>query len=80
MIWLLLLVAVFDDPRREPRSVGDLAVQRAGHDHLQRLGVMPAAASEPDFSIEDTPTARFVRQVLGATAQFGEATVVAKLR
>ncbi|OKO69891.1 recombinase family protein [Bradyrhizobium sp. NAS96.2] len=62
------------------RFARDLAVQLAGHDYLQRLGVMLIPATSPDFFTEDTPTAILVRQVLGAIAQFDKATTVAKLR
>jgi DNA invertase Pin-like site-specific DNA recombinase len=65
---------------RPDRFARDLAVQRTGHDHLQRLGVMLLPASAPYFFIEDAPTAILVRQVLGATAQFEEATAFPKLR
>jgi DNA invertase Pin-like site-specific DNA recombinase len=37
------------------------------------------AASSPMHFIEDTPTARLVRQVLGAIAEFEKTTLVAKL-
>jgi DNA invertase Pin-like site-specific DNA recombinase len=62
------------------RFARDLAVQLAGHDHLQSLGISLIPASSPDFFIEDTPTAVLVRQVLGAIAQFEKATTVAKLK
>jgi DNA invertase Pin-like site-specific DNA recombinase len=62
------------------RFARDLAVQLAGHDHLNRLGVALVPTSAPDHFIEDTPTAILVRQVLGAIAQFDKATLVAKLK
>jgi DNA invertase Pin-like site-specific DNA recombinase len=62
------------------RFARDLAVQLAGHDHLQRLGVALVPTSAPDHFTEDTPTAVLVRQVLGAIAQFDKATLVAKLK
>jgi DNA invertase Pin-like site-specific DNA recombinase len=62
------------------RFARDLAVQLAGHDYLNGLGVSLVPASAPDFFLEDTPTAVLVRQVLGAIAQFDKATVVAKLK
>ena len=61
------------------RFARDLAVQLAGHDMLQSLGVSIIPASAPDFFTEDTPTAVLVRQVLGAIAQFEKASAVAKL-
>jgi DNA invertase Pin-like site-specific DNA recombinase len=62
------------------RFARDLAVQLAGHDHLKKLGVTLIPATAPDFFTEDTPTAVLVRQVLGAIAQFDEATTIAKLK
>jgi DNA invertase Pin-like site-specific DNA recombinase len=62
------------------RFARDLAVQLAGHDHLNRLGVALVPTSAPDHFTEDTPTAILVRQVLGAIAQFDKATLVAKLK
>jgi DNA invertase Pin-like site-specific DNA recombinase len=61
------------------RFARDLAVQLAGHDMLNALGIAIIPASAPDFFTEDTPTAVLVRQVLGAIAQFEKASAVAKL-
>lgn len=61
------------------RFARDLLVQLTGHDYLKKLGVVLIPASAPDYFIEDTPTARLVRQVLGAIAEFEKATLVAKL-
>jgi DNA invertase Pin-like site-specific DNA recombinase len=61
------------------RFARDLAVQFAGHDMLNNLGIAVIPASAPDFFTEDTPTAVLVRQVLGAIAQFEKASSVAKL-
>jgi DNA invertase Pin-like site-specific DNA recombinase len=36
--------------------------------------------SAPDFFLEDTPTAKLIRRVLGAVAEFEKASLVAKLR
>jgi hypothetical protein len=36
--------------------------------------------SAPDFFLEDTPTAKLIRQVLGAVAEFEKTSLVAKLR
>jgi DNA invertase Pin-like site-specific DNA recombinase len=38
------------------------------------------AADSPQSFIEDTPTARLIRQVLGVVAEFDKAMTVAKLR
>ena len=55
-------------------------MQLTGHDFLKSLGISLIPATAPDFFTEDTPTAVLVRQVLGATAQFDKASLVAKLR
>jgi DNA invertase Pin-like site-specific DNA recombinase len=52
------------------RFARDLMVQLTGHDMLKVRGVTLIAASSPMHFIEDTPTARLVRQVLGAIAEF----------
>jgi DNA invertase Pin-like site-specific DNA recombinase len=62
------------------RFARDLLVQLTGHDYLKKLGVTLIPASAPDYFIEDTPTARLVRAVLGAIAEFEKASLVAKLR
>jgi DNA invertase Pin-like site-specific DNA recombinase len=62
------------------RFARDLAVQLAGHDFLKGLGVALIPATAPDYFTEDTPTARLVRQVLGAISEFEKATLVAKLK
>ena len=61
------------------RFARDLMVQLTGHDILKVRGVTLIAASSPMHFIEDTPTARLVRQVLGAIAEFEKTTLVAKL-
>jgi DNA invertase Pin-like site-specific DNA recombinase len=40
----------------------------------------PIAADNPGSFIDDTPTAKLVRQVLGAISEFDKAMTVAKLR
>jgi DNA invertase Pin-like site-specific DNA recombinase len=70
-------VIIVESPDRFAR---DLLVQLTGHDHLKKLGVSLIPASAPDYFLEDTPTARLVRQVLGAIAEFDKATLVAKLK
>ena len=62
------------------RFARDLAVQLAGHDFLKTLGVALIPATSPDHFTEDTPTARLVRQVLGAISEFEKASLVAKLK
>jgi hypothetical protein len=57
-----------------------IVVQLTGHDSLKRLGVTLIAANAPDQFLEDTPTAKLIRQVLGAVADFEKSSLVAKLR
>ena len=54
--------------------------QLAGHDMLKARKIDLIAASAPLHFVEDSPTARLVRQVLGAVAEFEKAAMVAKLR
>jgi DNA invertase Pin-like site-specific DNA recombinase len=62
------------------RFARDLMVQLVGHDRLKALGVSLIPTTAPDFFTEDTPTARLVRQVLGAIAEFEKASLVKKLK
>jgi DNA invertase Pin-like site-specific DNA recombinase len=62
------------------RFARDLTVQLTGHDFLKKLGVSLIPATAPDFFTDDTPTAKLVRQVLGAISEFDKAMTVAKLR
>ncbi len=62
------------------RFARDLTVQLTGHDFLKGLGITLIPATAPDFFIEDTPTARLVRQVLGAISEFEKASLVAKMK
>jgi DNA invertase Pin-like site-specific DNA recombinase len=62
------------------RFARDLMVQEVGHLRLRERGVELIAADSPQSFIDDTPTARLVRQVLGAIAEFDKAMTVAKLR
>jgi DNA invertase Pin-like site-specific DNA recombinase len=62
------------------RFARDLIVQLTGHEYLKGLGVSLIAANAPDHFLEDTPTAKMVRQILGAVAEFEKASLVAKLK
>jgi DNA invertase Pin-like site-specific DNA recombinase len=62
------------------RFARDLAVQLAGHDLLKAQGVELVPVDAPDHFADDTPTARMVRQILGAVAEFEKASLVLKLR
>jgi DNA invertase Pin-like site-specific DNA recombinase len=52
------------------RFARDLAVQLAGHDLLKARGIELVPVDAPDHFADDTPTARMVRQILGAVAEF----------
>jgi DNA invertase Pin-like site-specific DNA recombinase len=62
------------------RFARDLIVQLTGHERLRALGVDLVPVNAPDHFREDTPTARMVRQILGAVAEFEKAQLVARLR
>jgi hypothetical protein len=55
-------------------------VQEVGHAKLRERGIDLIAADNPGSFIDDTPTAKLVRQVLGAISEFDKAMTVAKLR
>lgn len=62
------------------RFARDLLVQEIGYQQLADMGVTLIAADSPHSFVDDTPTAKLIRQVLGAVAEFDKAMVVAKLR
>ena len=62
------------------RFARDLVVQETGHRMLRSKGIEIIAADSPGTFVDDTPTANFVRQVLGAVAELDKAMTVAKLR
>ena len=62
------------------RFARDLMVQEVGHAKLRERGIDLIAADSPSSFIDDTPTAKLVRQVLGAISEFDKAMTVAKLR
>lgn len=62
------------------RFARDLMVQEVGYAKLRERGIHLIAADSPQSFIDDTPTAKLVRQVLGAIAEFDKAMTVAKLR
>ena len=62
------------------RFARDLMVQEVGYAMLTERGIELIAADSPTSFIEDTPTARLIRQVLGAVSEFDKAMTVAKLR
>jgi NADPH-dependent curcumin reductase len=62
------------------RFARDLMVQEVGYAKLRERGIDLIAVDSPNSFLDDTPTAKLVRQVLGAIAEFDKAMTVAKLR
>ncbi|MEF0939877.1 recombinase family protein [Rhizobium sp. BR 362] len=62
------------------RFARDLIVQETGHGMLKVRGIDLIAVDSPDSFVADTPTARLIRQVLGAVSEFEKAMLVEKLR
>jgi hypothetical protein len=54
--------------------------QEVGYAKLRERGIDLIAADNPGSFLDNTPTAKLVRQVLGAIAEFDKAMTVAKLR
>jgi DNA invertase Pin-like site-specific DNA recombinase len=62
------------------RFARDLMVQEVGFAMLKGRGIELISAESPASFVDDTPTARLVRQLLGAISEFEKAMLVAKLR
>jgi DNA invertase Pin-like site-specific DNA recombinase len=62
------------------RFARDLMVQEVGFAKLQALGIKLVAAGSPHSFLDDTPTSKLIRQILGAVSEFDKAMVVAKLK
>src|SRR3954471_9905939 len=62
------------------RFARDLMVQEVGFAKLQDLGIKLVAADSPSSFLDDTPTSKLIRQILGAVSEFDKAMVVAKLK
>jgi DNA invertase Pin-like site-specific DNA recombinase len=62
------------------RFARDLMVQEVGFAMLKARGIDLIATDSPASFLDDTPTARLIRQVLGAVSEFEKAMLVAKLR
>jgi Resolvase, N terminal domain len=58
----------------------DLMVQEVGFAMLRDLGVTLIAADNPSSFLDDGPTSRLIRQILGAVSEFDKAMTVAKLK
>jgi DNA invertase Pin-like site-specific DNA recombinase len=62
------------------RFARDLMVQEVGFAMLRDLGIMLIAADSPASFLDDGPTSKLIRQILGAVAEFDKAMTVAKLK
>ena len=51
------------------RFARDLMVQEVGFAKLQELGIELVAADSPNAFLDDGPTSKLIRQVLGAVAE-----------
>ncbi len=62
------------------RFARDLMVQEVRFAKLRELGIELVTADSPNAFLDDGPTSKLIRQVLGAVAEFDKAMTVAKLR
>jgi DNA invertase Pin-like site-specific DNA recombinase len=62
------------------RFARDLMVQEVGFAMLRNLGITLIAADSPTSFLDDGPTSKLIRQILGAVAEFDKAMTVAKLK
>src|SRR5229473_4995954 len=62
------------------RFARDLMVQEVGFDMLKKAGITLIAADSPAAFLDDGPTSKLIRQILGAVAEFEKASMVAKLK
>ena len=62
------------------RFARDLMVQEVGFAKLRDLGVTLIAADSPSSFLDDGPTSKLIRQILGAVSEFDKAMIVAKLK
>jgi DNA invertase Pin-like site-specific DNA recombinase len=62
------------------RFARDLAVQITGHELLKARGIELVPVDAPTYFSDPSPTAKLVRQVLGAVSEFEKDGLVAKLK
>jgi DNA invertase Pin-like site-specific DNA recombinase len=62
------------------RFARDLMVQEVGFAMQRDLGVTLIAADSPSSFLDDGPTSKLIRQILGAVSEFDKAMIVAKLK
>ena len=58
----------------------DLMVQEIGYKNLTELGFKLVSAANPSQFLDDGPTNRLIRQILGAIAEFDRSLLVHRLR
>jgi hypothetical protein len=63
-----------------PPIVVDLMVQEVGFGQAQSTGLRADRPRQPSSFLDDTPTSKLIRQILGAVSEFDKAMVVAKLK
>jgi DNA invertase Pin-like site-specific DNA recombinase len=61
------------------RFARDILVQETGHRFLKARGIDLIAVDSPDAFLDDTPTSKLVRQLLGVISEFDKASLVARL-
>jgi DNA invertase Pin-like site-specific DNA recombinase len=61
------------------RFARDILVQETGHRYLKEIGVEPIAVDSPTAFLDDTPTSKMIRQLLGVISEFEKAATVARL-
>ncbi len=62
------------------RFARDLMVQEVGFAMLRDLDVTLIAADSPSSFLDEGPTSKLIRQILGAVSEFDKAMIVAKLK
>ena len=62
------------------RFARDLIIQETGYRLLKERGIDLIAADSPTAFLDDGPTSRLIRQILGAVSEFDKAMIVAKLK
>ena len=61
------------------RFARDIMVQETGWQFLKSRGIDLIAADSPNAFLDDTPTSKMVRQLLGVISEFEKAALVARL-
>jgi DNA invertase Pin-like site-specific DNA recombinase len=62
------------------RFARDLMVQEVGFAMLRDLGITLISVDSPASFLDDGPTSKLIRQILGAVSEFDKAMTVAKLK